>query len=57
MSFKNDIAMFENIINVINNDFNRRLPEALKKGKLLIENMKTSKIPDTARVKDDEIER
>ena len=49
--------MFENIINVINNDFNRRLPEALKKGKLLIENMKTSKIPDTARVKDDEIER
>ena len=50
LSFKNDITMFENIINVINNNFNRRLPEALNKGKLLIENMKTSKIPDTARV-------
>ena len=50
LSFKNDITIFENIINVINNNFNKRLPEALNKGKLLIENMKTSKIPDTARV-------
>lgn len=53
LSFKNDITMFENIINVINNDFNRRLPDALKKGKMLVENMKVSKIPDTARVEEE----
>ena len=57
LSFKKDITMFECIINVINNNFNKRLPEALKKGRMLIENMKTSKIPDTARAKNDEIER